>query len=606
MNIIRKGFSYLKNRGVREFAARAAEKYADAHFDYDRWIAAHKISSARAGYQKSLQMKEMPAVYVMILSCNEKSGSHSEGGQDGSLARASESVKSRLARTVLSLHRQTYRKKEISEILTKRMKQDDLVVFLHEGDILPEQALFEVVLASRGGALCIYSDEDSYSVSGGTSGETLHYKDPLFKPDFDPDYLRSENYIGQLFAVRVSILRKAMEQSEPAPDPDVPAARALAAPAAYYEMILLCTDLAGGKVVHIPKVLCHAWEKHQTGTSRTGGKAEDRPGRSSERDVSEEDCAMREVLKRDLKRRGESGIVEYGPLPGTFHIRYLRSGNPLVSIVIPGKDHIDLLKKCLDSIHLLTTWENLEIVVVENNSVCKETFDFYHTVEKEGYKSLKVRVVSYGKTGFNFSEIINEGVKAAAGDYVVLMNNDVTVRTPDWIERLISQCSRENVGAAGPKLLYPDGTVQSAGIVAGIMGFAGSMMVGEKGDDPGYMARASVTSGMSAVTAACMMVRKSAFRRVGGFSGKLAVSLNDVDFCLKLGEAGYRVIFDPTAVLCHHESRSRGYEDTKEKRDRFELEKKIFRERWRRILKEGDPHYNPNLSLRKCDYSQKK
>lgn len=189
---------------------------------------------------------------------------------------------------------------------------------------------------------------------------------------------------------------------------------------------------------------------------------------------------------------------------------------------------------------------------------------------------------------------------------MVLMNNDVTVKTTDWVERLLGQCCRREVGAAGPKLLYPDGTVQSAGIVTGLMGFAGSMMVGEAGDDPGYMARACVAGDMSAVTAALMMVRKDVFEKVGGFPDDLAVALGDVDFCLKVREAGFRIVFDPTVVMVHHESKSRGYENTREKRKRFGREKKIFQKRWEHVLKEGDPYYNPNLSDRKCDYSQKK
>ena len=185
------------------------------------------------------------------------------------------------------------------------------------------------------------------------------------------------------------------------------------------------------------------------------------------------------------------------------------------------------------------------------------------------------------------------------------MNNDVTVRTADWIERLLGSCQAEGVGAVGPKLLYPDGKVQSAGIVTGLMGFAGSMMVGADGDDPGYMNRAAVLQNVSALTAACLMVKKSVFRSAGGFSPELAVALNDVDFCLRLLELGYRNVFEPTALLTHHESMSRGQEDTPEKKKRFEDEKKFFVRRWKKFLKAGDPFYNPNLSDRKCDWSQK-
>ena len=522
---IQKGLVYLKNRGIREFTARAAEKLADARFDYNRWVRAQEPSPLEMGYQKSLRIGSMPKIRVMILQ------------QEGEPVRGKA-----FRRTEETLRRQTYLNAELCDALTTQVSDEDLIVFVRAGDLLPPHAL-----------------------------EKLMLSDPLFKPDFDPDYLRSVPYIGSLFGVKAGILRRAAHILRGAAG--MPAAE-LADPAVYYEMTLLCTELSREHVAHVPKILCHAAgrkEKIVLSQSDAGEKPQDEEAmRRQENQVRDE--AFIQVLRRDLSRKGEAGIVERGRGPLCFHIRYLHPESPLVSLVIPNKDHASMLKRCLDSVCSLTTWE------------------------------LPVRVVRYREKGFHFSAIINEGVREAAGDYVVLMNNDVTVKTPDWIERLLSQCMREKVGAVGPKLLYPDGTVQSAGIVIGIMGFAGSMMVDGKNEDPGYMNRAAAVSRMSAVTAACMMVSREAFWRAGGFSMEFPVALNDVDFCLRLGEAGYHVLFEPTAELYHHESASRGYENSREKSKRFENEKRHFRKKWEKTLKEGDPHYNPNLSLRTCHY----
>lgn len=237
--------------------------------------------------------------------------------------------------------------------------------------------------------------------------------------------------------------------------------------------------------------------------------------------------------------------------------------------------------------------------MVENNSVQKPTFALYRKLEE----NKEAKIVRYPHE-FHFSKVINEGVRRAKGEYLILMNNDVTVRSGDWIERLLAQVARPEVGVAGPKLLYPDGRVQSAGIVVGLMGYAGSMMVAENGEDPGYMGRAVLTQDVSAVTAACMMVKREAFLAVGGFPDEYSVALGDVDFCLSLGEHGYRIVLEPAAVMIHHESLTRGGEDTKEKKKRFAEEQALFRKKRARILREGDPAYNPNLSRRRCDWSQ--
>ena len=562
-NAASKGFRYLKERGPAEFAAHAVEKVRDDRFDYQKWIRNRQISSVRAGYQKKLRLSRMPEVYVMTYEPYEEE----PGEPDRGLAEA----------TARSVRESTYSKVHPIQALNSLISDEDFLVFVRVGDLVEKNAFFEMVRAVQDGADAVYTDEDSWVEQ---DGKTV-YMDPLFKPDYNPDYLRSFNYIGRLFMVRVGIVRSFYQggQKERIPSP-----QSLADPAFCYSLTLRCVEKASsmGGVRHVPRVLCHVL----------------RPGQQKDADRNLVE-RMRRCLEEDLKERGLEGFVEDGPVPGTFHVSYRVESEPLVSIVIPSRDNASVLENCIYSIRTRSTWKNYEIIVVENNSRQKQTFELYRKLEE----NREARIVRY-QGAFHFSRVINEGVRKAKGEYFVLMNNDVTVRTGDWIERLLAQVSRPETGAAGPKLLYPDGRVQSAGIVAGIMGYAGSMMVAEDGNDPGYMGRAVLVQDLSAVTAACMMVRRDAFFKVGGFPDEFSVALGDVDFCLSLGEAGYRIVFEPTAVMIHHESLTRGAEDSREKKKRFAAEIERFRKKHSRILKEGDPAYNPNLSRRRCDWSQ--
>ena len=564
MNTAGKGLRYLKERGIMEFAAHAAEKTADRRFDYQKWIRSRRISSVQAGYQKKLRLPEMPKIYVLVAQAAE--GDRGEESSD------------RMRETMQSIQESTYSEVYPVQALTSLIEDDDYLAFVRAGDLVERNAFFEMAQAVQGGADVVYTDEDSFLIRDGG----MVYGDPLFKPDYNPDYLRSFNYIGTLLMVRVGIIRSFYKGH---PEEKIPTAQRLADPAFCYSLTLGCTRKAAsmGGVRHVAKVLCHV--------RKTEEKA---PSFSS--DLSEK---MRRALEEDLQERGSGGFVEDGPLEGTFHVAYEIPGEPLVSIVIPNKDNASVLENCILSIHSRSTWKNKEIVVVENGSRQRQTLDLYRALEERG----EAKIIRYADS-FHFSRVINEGVRKAKGEFLILMNNDVTVRTPDWIERLLAHAGRPEVGAVGPKLLYPDGRVQSAGIVTGIMGFAGSMMVAEDGDDPGYMGRAVLTQDMSAVTAACMMVRRDAFLKVGGFPDEFSVALGDVDFCLSLGEAGFHVVFEPSAVLIHHESLTRGAEDTRQKKKRFEKEKAVFRKKRSGILKAGDPAYNPNLSRRRCNWSQ--
>lgn len=553
-----KGLRYLKERGLKEFTAHAIEKTRDSHFDYQKWVLRHQISSVRAGYERKLRFPRMPKIYVMP----------GDGG---------EMDEEELSKTIRSVRESTYPKVEIIHALTSQIRDEDYMTFIQPGDVIERNALFEMVSALQDGAAVVYTDEDSFEE--GEKGKI--YFDPLFKPDYDPDFLRSQNYIGSLFLVRIGIIRSLYEDHREA---ITPTSQRILDPAYRYAMTLRCTRRAQemGGVVHIPKVLYHAGKNSME--CRKDENAKER---------------MRSILEEDLTWRGAKGVIEDGSLPGTYHVRYEIEGEPLVSIIIPSRDNASVLENCIWSVRNRSTWKNYEIIVVENNSRESQTFELYDRLEKEG----SAKIVRYHHA-FHFSRVINEGVRKSSGQYLVLMNNDVTVRTPDWMERLLAQVMRPKVAVAGPKLLFPDGRVQSAGIVVGLMGFAGSMMVAEDGEDPGYMGRASLVQDMSAVTAACMMVKRKAFLEAGGFPDEFTVALGDVDFCLSIRELGYRIVFEPTAVMIHHESLTRGAEDTKEKKKRFAAETARFKKKRARILSEGDPAYNPNLSQRRCDWSQ--
>ena len=562
-NAAGKALRYLKERGIGEFSAHAVEKVRDGRFDYQKWIRQQQISSVQAGYQRKLQLARMPKIYVLVAQEDPSSQTRMYGLLAGE--------------TLRCVKASTYPNVYPVQALNSQIGDDDFVAFVREGDLVERNAFFEMVRALQDGADAVYTDEDSYQIRD----NGRFYLEPLFKPDYNPDYLRSFNYIGRLFLVRVGIIRSFYQEDYP---DRIPTPKRLADPAYYYSLVLRCSEKASsmGGVKHVPKVLCHI--------PKTDLSKDSDPALVS---------GMRAVLEEDLKERGAEGCVEDGALPGTFHVAYAIKGEPLVSIVIPSRDQASVLENCISSIRRRSTWKNYEIIVVENNSRQKQTFDLYRKLEE----NKEARIVRY-PDAFHFSRVVNEGVRKAKGDYLILMNNDVTVKSPDWIEHLLAQVSRPEVGAAGPKLLFPDGRVQSAGIVTGIMGYAGSMMVMEEGENPGYMGRAVLTQNMSAVTAACMMVKKEAFLQAGGFPDDFGVALGDVDFCLSLGECGYRIVFEPAAIMIHHESLTRGAEDSKEKKKRFADEKARFRKKRALILKKGDPAYNPNLSRRRCDWSQ--
>ena len=448
------------------------------------------------------------------------------------------------------------------------MAKGEYIAFADHDDLLALNALYEVVKALNADKDIefVYSDEDK------TNFENKKYFEPHFKPDFSIDLLRSVNYICHLVVVKKSLADEVgylRDEFNGAQD---------------YDFVLRACEKAK-KIYHVPKVLYH-WRSHEKSTA----------GNPESKLYAFE--AGKRAIEAHYERVGIDASVELTPNLGLYRSRFALKSNPLVSIIIPNKDHIEDLDKCLQSIFMKSTYKNYEIIIVENNSEWPETFEYYKKLESND----KCKVVYWNKE-FNYSAINNFGAKAANGEYLLLLNNDTEIITPEWLEEMLGYCQREDVGAVGARLYYPDDTIQHAGVVLGFGGIAGHVAVGQDRRELGYMARALTPQDVSIVTAACMLVDKKVFDEVDGLDERLKVAFNDVDFCMKVREKGYLVVYNPYAELYHYESKSRGLEDTPEKVARFAGEIDIFKSKWEAELKAGDPFYNPNLSLTRVDYS---
>lgn len=450
------------------------------------------------------------------------------------------------------------------------MADGDFIVLADHDDTLPEHALYEVAAAINAHPRCdvIYSDEDKLDMDGGA------LFDPHFKPDFNPDLLCSVNYICHLFVVKRGLLERVggfRHEFDGAQD---------------YDFIFRCTE-AAEEICHIPKVLYH-WRCHQDSTAS-----------NPESKLYAFEAGSRAIMAHYERCGIPAEKVEKGVDYGIYHTTFRIQGNPLVSVVIPNKDHHKDLDICMRSLMERATYKNLEFVVIENNSTERETFDYYEQIQKE---FPQVRVVTWERE-FNYSAINNFGAGFAKGEYLLFLNNDTEIIEPRMIEEMLGFCQREDVGIAGARLLYQDDTIQHAGVVVGFGGIAGHTFIGLHEAENSYFHRAMCAQDYSAVTAACMMTKASVFREVGGFTEELAVAFNDIDYCMKVRAAGKLVVYAPYAKLYHYESKSRGLEDTPEKVARFNREIAIFARRWPKILEEGDPYYNPNLTLRKSNFA---
>ena len=447
-----------------------------------------------------------------------------------------------------------------------------LALFDHD-DILHPSVLFEYVkVINEQNADYLYCDETTFKGNNIDKMITMH-----FKPDFAIDNLRANNYICHFSCFKRTLLegtelfRSKFDGSQD------------------HDMILRLTDRASN-IVHVPKLLYY-WRSHSGSTAKNIG------AKSYAID------AAKGAVADHLTSKGFKNftITSTRAFETIFRIDYELVGHPKISIIIPNKDHKEDLERCIDSILNRSTYDNYEIIIVENNSTTIEIEDYYRSL-----KDSRIKVLRY-VGDFNYSRINNYGVDYADGQYLLLLNNDVQVITPNWMEAMLMYAQRKDVGAVGAKLLYADRTIQHAGVVIGLGAHrtAGHTHYGKSYDNLGYMGRLCYAQDVTAVTGACLMVAKHLYIKHAGLDDHFAVSLNDVDFCLRLRKQGLLNVFTPFAELYHFESVSRGSDADGEKAARYNKESEMFRAKWAAELEAGDPYFNPNFSLDRSDYSVK-
>ena len=610
---LQKGIRYLRNYGLREFFIRLSEKGEPENISYSDWYNKHKAAENELKKQRreSEHWEGKPS-FMVFIQCG--------GGINIDAQAVQRSIDSVLEQSygqwsICVLNAPESMSDELSSFIKTKAEHeilcaraDDILqdieqtasgkwsyaAFLGAGHILSPDALYQAANAIENPASIrqsgehwdddkstipdmIYTDEDMIQWSGDESDtDPFHYA-PEFKPDFNLDLLRANNYMKHFLVVSREIFIKAVT-AETEPDVDK-----------CFDFVFKCAENAN-RIVHIPRVLysCVKGDDNDCINASTEIKA----------------------IVNHLNRAGIKAEVHRTDYEGYYRIRYTNDEKPLVSILIPNKDERDSLNKCLKSI-AAGTYDNIEIIIIENNSTEPETFEYYKSLPEryDGKFEGGIKVVSWASNGlFNYSAINNYGRANAKGEYLVLLNNDIEMISRDWIEEMLSVCTRKDAGIVGAKLYYPDDTIQHAGIVAAIgghaRGVASNMLVGlDRYGDGGYMHKASVMQDYSAVTAACLMIKASVYDRIGGFEERLTVAFNDVDLCLKARKAGYLVVYDPYVEAYHYESKSRGQEDTEEKVRRFQDEIEYMRSKWNDIMRYGDPYYNPNLSRIKNDYS---
>lgn len=584
---IKKGFRYLKHYGPKEFWIRLHERFEPEEVPYGPWYEAYVPDEAELEKQRKHHFSYEPLISVAVpafrtpetflIQMIESLLDQTYGNWE--LCIANGSPEDTVMKGVLDEYAKKDSRIRVSELSENKgiagntnaaleMARGEFVGLLDHDDLLAPNALYEVARALDSDRTldAVYTDEDKVTT------ELDEHFQPHLKPDFNLDLLRSNNYICHFFVVRCSVVEKAggfRQEFDGAQD---------------HDFIFRCVETAG-KVGHIPEILYH-WRTHKASTA-------DNPASK----MYAFDAGKR-AIEAHLERTGTAGVVTHTPDLGFFRVKYPVQGSPLVSIIIPNKDEKETLKTCIESIREKTEYDNYEIIIVENNSTTEEIFQYY----KELSQDPRIRLLRWKKE-FNYSAINNYGVSHAKGEYLLFLNNDVKVITPGWIKEMLGVCQRPEVGAVGVKLIYPDHTIQHAGCVIGIGGIAGHMFVDMPANRTGYLHKASILQDMSAVTAACMMMKKTAFEEAGGFTEKLSVAFNDVDLCLKVRKNEKLIVYDPYVQLYHMESKTRGAEDSTEKVRRFQEEIEYMRCQWIDILKKGDPYYNKNLSLTKWNYS---
>ncbi len=584
---------YLKHYGPKEFWIRLGERMEPEEIPYGPWYEKHCLSKEELEAQRKRKWRYEPKISIVVPIFRTRENFlremiealREQTYENWELCIANASPENKSVARILA----EYIEKD-SRIRVKNLKKNmgisentneafamaegEFTGLLDHDDLLAPQALYRMVEAMN---LYLNKDKNTlvdvlYSDEDKVATDLSEHFQPHFKPDFNLDLLRSNNYMTHFFVVRTSLIEKTggfRKEFDGAQD---------------YDFIFRCVEQAE-KIIHIPEILYH-WRTHKTSTA-------DNP--ASKKYAFE---AGRKAIEEHLKRVGVSGIVTNTKDLGFYQVEYPVQGTPLVSILIPNRDQKESLKKCLDSIFEKSTYPNYEIIILENHSIEEETFEYYEELKEKD----NVSVVIW-KNLFNYSAINNFGATYAKGEYLLFLNNDVEVISPHWMEELLGNCQRKDVGITGAKLYYPDGTIQHAGTIIGVGGIAGHAFLNMPGKRTGYLHKASIQQDLSAVTAACMMMKKSIFEELSGFEEQLSVAFNDVDLCLRTVQAGYRIVYNPKVELYHYESKSRGPAESKEKIRRFQNEIEFMRIRWAGILISGDPNYNKNLTLSKWNYS---
>lgn len=587
-NVGKKSVLYFKKNGLGKTIKRIVVKILKIdENNYREWFQRNQPKPEELEEQKNTRFEYQPVISIvvptyktplhflreMIDSVRGQSYQRWElciaDGSEGDLA-----VEKELKKYAELDSRIVYRILEKNEGISGNTNQalelatGEYVGLFDHDDILAPNALFEVVKALQEKEYDIlYTDEDKIS------GDKKEHNDPNFKPDFSMDLFCSHNYITHFFVVKRSIIQK------------IGGFRAEYDGSQDYDLMFRCIEEAE-HIRHIPKILYH-WRVHMNSVA----------GDPTSKMYAYE--AGKKAIEDHFKRVGIEASVEHTGLWGMYHVKYGTPGNPLVSIIIPNKDHIKDLDQCIQSIYQKSSYKEFEIIIVENNSEKEETFHYYEKIQSI-YSDLRV-VKWEGK--FNFSAINNFGVQFANGEYLLFLNNDTEMINETALEELVGVCIRDEVGAVGAKLLYADDTVQHAGVVIGFGGYAGHVHVGIGRYDYGYMVRARINCNYSAVTAACMLTKRSVFEQVGGFDEQFEVACNDVDYCLKLREIDKLIVYNAFSEWYHYESKTRGYEDEPEKVMRFKNEVKKFQKKWPGILEKGDPYYNPNFPVTQAPFT---
>ena len=584
---------YLVNFGWKKYCDRIKKRFQDTEEVYNVWRKKYIPNARKLKKQRAEKLDYEPCISIIVPTYKtpEKflkemiDSVRNQSYENWELCIGDGSVTEDTVKNVV----ESYQKKDkrikmlcLSENLgiagntnaALSIATGDYIALLDHDDILAPDALYEVVKWMnehyKDETDVIYTDEDKVSF------DLKDYFEPHFKSDYNLDLIRSNNYICHLFVARKSIVdqvggfRKEYDGSQD------------------YDFILRCIEQSK-HVEHVPKVLYH-WRCH--------------PGSTAANQESKMYCyeAGKRAIEDHLKRMGEDDCqVVMTEHLGFYHVIYPIREQKKVSIIIPNKDQKEILERCIESVIQKTDYKNYEIIIVENNSTTNEIFEYYKTIEQRE----NIRVVIW-KDKFNYSAINNFGVRYANGEYLLFLNNDIEVIRENWLSEMLANVQRKEVGIVGAKLLYPDNMVQHAGVIIGMGGIAGHPLSRHPADDCGYFARGIIQQNLNAVTAACMLTKKEVYEKVNGFEEKLAVAFNDIDLCLKVRKAGYLIVYDPEALLYHHESISRGKEDTLEKRNRFEGEVDYMAKKWKDVLEKGDEYYNPNLSLLSGNFELRK